>query len=181
VIALRAFVLDDVPAVTTACQDPLVARFTTVPTPYGEQHARDWILGQEERRLVGRALDLAVADAVSSALLGAVGLGDIDWEHGRGEAGYWVAPEARGRGVATRALRLLTAWALGPPLGLARIQVTVDVANVPSVRTAERAGFVRDGPPRLAERKGRRWEVFVLSRQAFPDGRTLREPIPSGS
>jgi RimJ/RimL family protein N-acetyltransferase len=53
------------------------------------------------------------------AVLGEVGLAHLD-RAGRAEVGFWLAPQARGRGLATSAVRLLTAWALhapGPSLG----------------------------------------------------------------
>ena len=60
------------------------------------------------------------------------------------EVGYWVKREARGRGAATRALRLLSRWGL-EELGLARLQLRTDELNVPSTRVAELAGFTREG------------------------------------
>jgi hypothetical protein len=51
---------------------------------------------------------------------------------------------ARGRGVAGRALRLLSDWAI-EGLGLERVELRIDVANDPSIRVAERAGYRREG------------------------------------
>jgi hypothetical protein len=31
----------DVAAMTAACDDPEIARFTTIPSPYGSRHARE--------------------------------------------------------------------------------------------------------------------------------------------
>ena len=66
-------------------------------------------------RTAGRAENVAAHFAITATetgeLLGSIGLKDIDWDAGRAEAGYWVAPEARGRGVATLALRALVSWA----------------------------------------------------------------------
>ena len=42
-VVLRPWSLDDVPAVTAACQDPEIPRWTTVPTPYAEEDARLWL------------------------------------------------------------------------------------------------------------------------------------------
>jgi RimJ/RimL family protein N-acetyltransferase len=69
---------------------------------------------------------------------------ELDLERRQGEIGYLVAPVARSRGVAGRALRLITDWALGD-LGLERVELLIDVDNEPSHRVAERAGYVKEG------------------------------------
>ena len=81
---------------------------------------------------------------------------------GSGRARGW----RRGRGVATRALRLLSDWALSPDgLGLARVQLTTDVDNPASQRVAERAGFEREGVLRAyVEHQGARRDMVVWSR-----------------
>jgi len=61
-----------------------------------------------------------------------------------GYVGYWLLPAARGRGLATRAVRLLTAWAFGE-LGLAGLRLLTEPANELSQQVAERAGFHRVG------------------------------------
>jgi [ribosomal protein S5]-alanine N-acetyltransferase len=63
---------------------------------------------------------------------------------GVGEVGYWVKREARGRGLATRALRLLARWALEDQR-LARVQLAAEPGNLASLRVAEKAGFTREG------------------------------------
>lgn len=67
------------------------------------------------------------------------------------DVGYGVLPEARGHGVAAAALRLLSAWVLSPDgMDLQRVQLDHAVENVASCRTADRAGFSREGVrPRL--------------------------------
>jgi RimJ/RimL family protein N-acetyltransferase len=76
---------------------------------------------------------------------------ELDREPGYGEIGYWVAAEARGRGVATRAVRLLADWGRAE-LGLTRIDVLPHRDNAASRRVAEKAGFTetgdRSGSPR---------------------------------
>lgn len=66
-------------------------------------------------------------------------------ERGEGEIGYWVAPEARGRGLAARAVGLLADWAFAT-LGLRRLELVTYEGNAPSRRVAERCGFVLEGP-----------------------------------
>jgi RimJ/RimL family protein N-acetyltransferase len=68
----------------------------------------------------------------------------LDRGDGSCEVGYWVARPARGRGVATRAVRLLSAWGLRE-LGLDRIELLVIEGNDASCRVAEAAGYRREG------------------------------------
>jgi len=98
---------------------------------------------------------------MSGELFGGIGLrseGD-----GRVEVGYWVRREERGRKVASRALRLISAWALDG-LGVARVQLHADVENVPSQRVAENAGFTREGVLRSwLEHRGERRDHVLYS------------------
>lgn len=48
---------------------------------------------------------------------------DISLEQGRAATGYWLAPQARGREVASTAVRLLAQWGF-TELGLARVELT---------------------------------------------------------
>ena len=58
--------------------------------------------------------------------------------------GYRLAEPARGRGVATEAVRLLAGWALGV-LRLERLELMIHPENTASQRVAERCGFKREG------------------------------------
>ncbi|MBI5105123.1 MAG: GNAT family N-acetyltransferase, partial [Solirubrobacterales bacterium] len=162
-VRLRAPSPDDLPAMVAACQDPLIQRFTFVPVPYGEEDARAFLLGREAAREAGEALALAISPVDGDELLGMVGVQRFAWEHRTCDVGYWVAPAARGRGVAVRALRLLAPWVLRET-GVRRIALAADVENRASQRLAERAGFVREGTVRSAiEVKGRRWTEALYS------------------
>jgi RimJ/RimL family protein N-acetyltransferase len=175
-IALRENTDADVPAIVAAVQDPLIPRYTRVPSPYGEREARAFLVEQRERREAGLELSLSVVDAASDdLLLGSVGA-RVDRENSRGEIGYWVAREARGRGVATRAVVLVGAW-LFEALGLARLQIHTETENAASQRVAERAGFRREGVLRSYELvKGRPIDVVMFA--ALPGELTSRTPSP---
>ncbi len=144
VVALRPWTGEDVPAMTVACQDPETQRWTTVPAGYGEAYARTFISTREESRRSGESLDLAVVDDGDGRVLGSVGVVSFDFAHRRGELGYWMAPEERGRSVATRAVRLLSELAF-ERLALARLTIYAATGNTASQRVAERAGFTREG------------------------------------
>ena len=75
---------------------------------------------------------------------GMAALVQVELDMGEAELGYIVAPDARGRGVAGRAIKLLARWAFRE-VGLARLEAWVDVSNEPSKRVAERAGFTFEG------------------------------------
>lgn len=153
VVALRPFTEDDVPAVAAACQDPEIARWTLVPEPYSEADAREFVREFPTAQ--------AIVDAAGGALLGAISLDPAG--EGRGQIGYWVVREARGRGVATRALTLLARWGLAQG-GFARVQLLTEPENVASQRVAERAGFTNEGLLRsYADLKGRRRDMLMWS------------------
>jgi ribosomal-protein-alanine N-acetyltransferase len=81
----------------------------------------------------------------------------------RGSVGYWLLPEARGRGLATRSVRLLAQWAFRD-LGLARLALLTEPGNRASQRIAERLGFRREGVLRsYDENDGRRVDNVVFS------------------
>lgn len=161
-ILLRAWRPSDVPALTAACQDPEISRWTVVPSPYREQDARDFIAGCAEDRHAGRELALAIVDS-EDRLLGAIGIGRFDWDDGKAEIGYWIAREARRRAVGARATRLLARWAL-TDLGLERLELLANPENEASQRLAERAGFTREGVLRKYRRRhGRREDLVMYS------------------
>jgi RimJ/RimL family protein N-acetyltransferase len=63
---------------------------------------------------------------------------------GFAEIGYILFPDGRGRGYATRTVRLVADWVLGD-LGLGRLQARTSRGNVASERVLERVGFLREG------------------------------------
>ena len=144
VVALRAWRDHDVPALVAAMRDPEIAHWTFVPWPYGEADAWEFLARQARERLAGESLTLAIVRAERGpGLLGAIGIEPLHLAGGRGELGYWVAREARGRGIATRAVSLLSAWAFAE-LALERLEILPFAGNVASERVAERAGFRRE-------------------------------------
>jgi RimJ/RimL family protein N-acetyltransferase len=161
VVLLRLLVDGDLAAMAEACRDPEMQRWTMVPHPYGEAEARQWLSESAEAWASGEAASFAIADAADEAYLGGIGLRSGPWPVG--EVGYGVAPWARGRGVATRALRLVSGWAMDE-LGLPRISLLAEPENLPSQRVAENAGYRREGLLRsYRELKGVRRDYVMYS------------------
>jgi RimJ/RimL family protein N-acetyltransferase len=142
--ALRPWRDADLNALVAACQDPEIARWTRVPRNYGEADARAYMMQRYGAIHAGTLAPFAiVAASDESLLLGSISLMRLTWEHARGEVGYWLALEARGRGHGTRAVRLICSWGF-EALGLERIDLLAATGNAPSQRVADRAGFTRE-------------------------------------
>lgn len=77
-------------------------------------------------------------------LVGDIGFKGGPDEGGTVEVGYSLVPGARGRGLATEAVRALTVWALQQP-GVQRVTAETEPENQPSMRVLERVGFQRAG------------------------------------
>jgi RimJ/RimL family protein N-acetyltransferase len=145
VVLLRPWRESDVPQMVDACRDPEIPLWTAVPDPYTEADARAWVRGDlMAGEPPGDRVSFAVAEPEDDArLLAAMSIQRI-FRGRTGEIGYWTAPWARGRGVMTRAVRLLATWAFRE-FGLRRIELVIAVENEGSNRVAERAGFTREG------------------------------------
>jgi RimJ/RimL family protein N-acetyltransferase len=80
----------------------------------------------------------------TDTMVGSSGLHRIDWEVPKFEIGYWCRTGFTGRGYVTEAVRGITAFAF-EALGAKRVEIRCDSRNNPSVRVAERAGFLLEG------------------------------------
>src|SRR5215207_179690 len=146
VVALRPWQRSDVPVLVAAFGDPVIERFSWPHAgAYTEADALAYVAGQAGGGPDGEQREFAaVAPADDALVLGGASLYDVELEQRRGAVGYWLAPGARGRGVATHAVRLIAAWAFDH-LHLARLTLTCGPDNRASQRVAERCGFTREG------------------------------------
>jgi RimJ/RimL family protein N-acetyltransferase len=147
-------------------RDVDVQRFTYVPSPWQEGFEHTWLERYEQGHADGSRAGFAIVDEESGDFLGLAVLVQIDHGGRQAEAGYIVSPRARGRGVGVEALGLLTDWALSDQ-GLVRVELRISADNVPSIKVAERAGFVREGVLRSVHfKQGVRTDIAVYSRLA---------------
>jgi RimJ/RimL family protein N-acetyltransferase len=165
-IVLREWTDGDVASIVAGCSDAEIARWLDqVPQPYTERDARDYLASTRRGWREASISSFAIADAATGEALGSISIHWLDHEQAVGEVGYWVRREARGRGVATRAVRLISRWGL-EACGLRRLQLRADIENTASQRVAEKAGFIREGvlrSARYSERQGRRVDFAVFS------------------
>jgi len=161
-IVLRLPEANDAEWITKACNDPDIARFIPgMPSPYTEADA-EWFLGRAKSGWAsGTHAPFVIADAAHNEPLGVVTLTVAEHDTAIGIVGYWIRPEARGRGAAKIAVRLVTRWAFRD-LTMQRLQLTTSPDNVASQRVAEHAGFSREGVLRnwVATANGRRDSVM---------------------
>ncbi len=135
---LRPFVAADAPMIERVRTDETINRWMSIlPRP-----AEDFLRWADEGRRTGSILFFAVCETADDAPLGGVATStDADLRAGMG---YWLLPEGRGRGLATRALRLLSAHLL-EETACERCELWVDAENAASRRVAERAGYTFEG------------------------------------
>ena len=145
VVLLRPWDEADLPGIVLAFSDPVMQQFSWRTAAYTETDARGSLAEQEEARLRGEGLSFALVEPRDEGVvLGCVSLDEVRLDHGRAAVGYWLAPQGRGRGLATHAVRLLARWAFAE-LGLARLELTCGPDNEASQHVAERCGFSREG------------------------------------
>jgi RimJ/RimL family protein N-acetyltransferase len=171
-LTLRPFTPADIPWVYEVLLDPDLQRFMQLPSPYRladaaahVQHA--YIGGWAD----GRRAEFVAEDAAAATRLGRVGL--RLGEPGTAEIGYWVDQRARGRGVATAAVRAICEWAV-TTAGIELIEWRCDAGNIASRRVAEKTGFRIEGTLRKRRvRDGVRVDEWV--------GSLLREEVLADS
>ncbi|WP_330173461.1 GNAT family N-acetyltransferase [Streptomyces sp. NBC_01498] len=110
---------------------------------------------------------------LDGTLVGGVMFRLFDADAGTCEVGCWLEPAATGRGLVTRAVRVIVDWAV-ERRGIHRVEWVVSSANLPSVRTAERLGLRREGVLRESSvHHGKRQDNEIWSVLA-PEWRELR-------
>ncbi|MBO0883400.1 MAG: GNAT family N-acetyltransferase [Mycobacterium sp.] len=169
-LRLRPFRPDDAAWVYYVSLDPELRRQLSLPEPYHRSHARYFV---DQIAIAtaqaGQGADFVIEDSDTEIALGWVGL-----HRQRGDAlgcGYWLAADARGRGLMTRALRAACEWALTPPpagLGARAIHWQAHVGNYASRAVAERVGFCIQ-PETVPGRTTEKWVGVLETESLRPD------------
>jgi RimJ/RimL family protein N-acetyltransferase len=151
-ITFRPVVDTDASAYLAGTREDLTARFAWRHPFLDLDAARDWIgVRLPDLMEAGEAIVFGLATA-GLPLAGSVMLIDTDWTERRAEVGFWLVPEARGTGIAWRAVDTLCEWAFS--LGLERLTALCLPDNVAAHVTVERAAFEREGVLRGFESDG---------------------------
>ncbi|GAA3347794.1 hypothetical protein GCM10020358_63920 [Amorphoplanes nipponensis] len=166
-VRLRGLTPRDVDDLVAGYADPLLQRFMPpLPVPFTAGQAREYISDVAPGMFADGGGLWAIADPGTDRLLGGIGLDKVVPHRGQCEVGYWVGPWARGRGVATTAVRTLTEHAFHT--GMARIELLTHRENTASQRVALATGFRPEGVRRavLPNREGGRDDLLAYARLA---------------
>jgi [ribosomal protein S5]-alanine N-acetyltransferase len=174
VITLRPIADRDLDAIRRVFADPEWCRW------FGPGHsAEDHIQRAGRDARDGSAAWFAICDAGRDDYLGEVGVRRE--ELGRATVEYWLLPEGRRDGRATRAVRLVSIWAFNT-MHVGRIQLWTEPENAASQAVAERSGYTREGVLReFDEIAGRRVDSVMFSLLPSDLAREAASRGPTGS
>jgi RimJ/RimL family protein N-acetyltransferase len=163
-VVLRDAAERDIPEILIAYQDDpeLHVRLGQEKPPSGAQLGRR-AESEQPDRAAGLQATLTILEPESDICRGQVNVHKFEWEHARAELGIWLAPQVRGRGMGSAALRLVSEWVMRA-CGIERVQLTTEPDNERMLAAARSAGFVREGILRGYVRyRGRREDSVMLS------------------
>lgn len=159
--------INDIPRYIKWLNDPYIyARTLMLPATYGEKDAH-WFLNHCEQKMkdFGHPINFAIRDD-SGNLIGGCGF------HGsnimpatahRDEIGYWLAPDFRGKGIMTAAVKFLVSYGF-ETRKLLRIEAPVYAFNIESQKVLLRCGFTEEGYLRKAySRNGEYHDAKIYS------------------
>jgi RimJ/RimL family protein N-acetyltransferase len=145
VVSVRRWELNDAPWVYKACQEEAVQRWTHITVPYRIEDAEGFVGVYAPHQWDSRqGAAFAIIDANSGVGVGSVGLMVRDSRSRVGEVGYWLNYTASGRGLTSRALELLSSWALSDGQ-MVRLELLIETENTASRKVAERTGYSLEG------------------------------------
>lgn len=170
-ISLRCwYAADDDSLIDALRADPGLARQLGGLDPGGPL-GRGAVAAYITRHLIPADGRLQLAVALDEVAVGNVGVTGIERRHDTGWVHYWLAPSARGQGIARRALATVADLAFAD--GLFRLELGHRTENPASCRVASAAGFRAEGVERAKLRYGdRRFDVETHARlrtDAAPD------------
>jgi RimJ/RimL family protein N-acetyltransferase len=164
-VRLVPFGAEHLDAFAPLTEDPDALRFTRFPDPPEPDFPARWLARYDAGRATGTKEAFAILGPDGDDTFYGVALAvQIDLEAEEAELGYLTAAAARGRGVATAALRALTAWAFAQR-GLKRVTLLIDDDNKGSERVAQKAGYTREGLMRgMFLKAGRRGDMVLYAK-----------------
>jgi RimJ/RimL family protein N-acetyltransferase len=148
-IQLREWTSDDLDDLVELLDEPDIARWTPMPSPFDTEAGIAYLKRAHQGRISGQRIQLAIT-ADGGKPLGEVLLFGVDLGLKEAELGYLVGAPFRRRGLAAGALSLLSGYAHGT-LNLRRLLLRIDPANTASTAVARRCGYRLTGEPPILQ------------------------------
>ncbi|CAM5445897.1 GNAT family N-acetyltransferase [Streptomyces aurantiogriseus] len=160
-LVLRPVGPHDTDAVHAAAQDPDIQRWTTIPSPYLPEHARNFTEQLAPEGWANGSMFTFGVFLPDHTLTGVLSL--TMRSLGTAEVGFWATKEHRGHGYTTEATLTASRWAF-TDLAVDRVEWRAEVGNTASLAVAQNAGFTLEGTLRSAiNNKGVRRDCWVAS------------------
>ena len=162
--ALRLGADRDIPEILIAHQDdPSLYRRLGLARPPSAAELGLRNEREHGQRAEGVGVCFTILEAGSDVCRGQLDVHRVDWDDLRAEAGIWVAPSFRRRGLATEALRLAGGW-LFKVCGLDRLELLTETDNAAMIAAALAAGLCNEGVLRsYVKERGARLDLAILS------------------
>ncbi len=143
-LLLRNFRLSDAARVSLLAGDYDIAQMTSsIPHPYDEHQAIQWIQSHESQFNSKTAIHYAIIHLEQNILIGAIGL-ELDLPNQSAKLGYWIGKPYWNQGFATEAANSILEYAFGE-LGLSRVQARHMKKNPASGRVMQKIGMTYEG------------------------------------
>jgi ribosomal-protein-alanine N-acetyltransferase len=142
-ITLRKPEERDIVPIFEGVQDPLIPKFTRIPADYQMANAEHYV---RERSPNGFTMqtEIQLVLEYDGKFAGALSFHTLVLDEAKAEIGYWLTADARGKGIATAATKLLTGYGF-ETIGFHRIEALVVESNQPSLRVLSNAGYIQEG------------------------------------
>lgn len=155
-LILRPFTLEDAADIQRLAGDRAIAETTlSIPHPYEDGMAEEWICAHQEMVVRGEKLPFALTLSDQDVLIGSISLMGIEQGH-QAELGYWVGVPYWNNGYCTEAGQILLRYAF-TELGLVRVHACHLTRNPSSGRVMQKLGMSHEGTRRHHVRK---WDKF---------------------
>lgn len=141
VVVLRELREGDRAVTLSTMRDEVVAQWLNMPAAPSDRDFDSLLRVVRDGRVSGDRIDYTVTEAGNDVSVGAVIASRRHRDNW--EIAYLARAEGRGRGLMTRAVRLLCDWLLEE--GVGRIELRTHPDNEASQKLAQRAGFTREG------------------------------------
>lgn len=170
-LVLRGFQLDDAPRVAYLAGDFDIAQMvSSIPHPYEEEMAVQWIQGHESLYQTNSAIHYAITLKPDGLLIGAMGL-RFDWQNQSAELGYWIGKPYWNQGYATEAAQAVLEYAFRQR-NLNRVEARHMTKNPASGRVMQKIGMTYEGTLRQSIYRFGRFEdaaLYSILREEFFD------------